>query len=166
MGLNERYVEGNTVRKIPSHYNNEENMFLRNRQVTQAKKKRLRKEKAEVLKYYLIVTFVFIGLIVLCVRYLTLFSSYSGYKNEVLAKEQYLQEIIGENTELGSRLCAPLDLLEIKRIATQDYGMVEASKEQVAFYEDSNESYVKQYADVPEDEKTAINVVGFITFGR
>lgn len=165
--LQENYIDGNTVRKMqpaPSRY--EENMFIKNRQVVQAKKKRLRKQKVQSFKYYLFVTMIFTGLIVLSVRYLYLYNDYTMYKNQVVEKEQYLQVLIDENTATATKLYKPLDLLEIKRIATEEYGMVEASSDQIKFYIDSNESYVKQYSDVPEDESTAINVVGFITFGR
>lgn len=169
MKTNERYIEGNTVRKIersPSRLDLDDNRFIRSRQVSEAKKKRLRKEKAESIKYYIFATVVFVGLVVLGTRYITLYNEYSVYRTEVVAKEKYLQEIVETNAELEIDLGAPVDLMEVERIAIEEYGMVEAKQEQVKFYVDSNDSYVTQYADIPEDEKAAINVVGFITFGR
>ena len=169
MKTNERYIEGNTVRKIeraPSRLELDDNRFIRSRQVQEAKKKRLRKEKAESIKYYIFATVVFVGLVVLGVRYISLYNDYSVYRTDVVAKEKYLQEIIETNAELEIDLGAPVDLMEIARIATEEYGMIEATKDQVKFYVDSNDSYVTQYADIPEDEKATINVVGFITFGR
>ena len=171
MKSNVRYIEGNTVRKIesrprPSRLDLDDNRFIRSRQLAEAKKKRLRKERAKSIKYSIITTLVFIGLVVLGVRYISIYNDYSIYRTEVVTKEKYLQQIMESNAELETRLGAPVDLMEIARIAKEEYGMIEATKDQVKFYVDSNDSYVKQYADIPEDEKTTINVVGFITFGR
>ena len=87
---------------------------------------------------------------------------------EVIKHKNELTEVRRENAHLESIIHENLDLVEVKRIAMEDYGMVFPTSDEVIVINPRPSSYTIQYATIeaPVVEKTSIgNVLAFITRG-
>jgi len=69
----------------------------------------------------------------------------------VRQNQQTLQTLRGNNDALENALDASLDLEEIYRIATEEYHMVYPADDQIIYYQNTDNGYVRQYEDIPTD---------------
>jgi cell division protein FtsL len=87
---------------------------------------------------------------------------------QVMELKNELTSIRRENAHLESRINEELDLLDIKRIAMEEYGMVYPTDGDVIYVEMEATSYTVQHGRIerPVAEKTSLgNVLAFITRG-
>lgn len=85
-----------------------------------------------------------------CVNYLQLRADITGRIKNVAVLESELSELREENNAYESQVNSSVDLNRIKKIAIGRLGMNYPGEEQKKTYSMSNNSYVRQYQDVPE----------------
>lgn len=153
----EYYVDGNTARKLntrperrPERRPEERPERTQKRQVsTRAKKNQARalsigRGQAAFLGLAMVLT------LSACVYMLNLQAKINVQNKNIAALESQLNTLVDNNEATASRLEGQVELNEIYRIATEELGMVYATRNQVLLYEQSNPDYVRQYKDVPE----------------
>ena len=85
-----------------------------------------------------------------CVNYLQLRADITGRIKNVAVLESELSELREENNAYESQVNSSVDLNRIKKIAIGRLGMNYPREDQKKTYSMSNNSYVRQYQDVPD----------------
>lgn len=115
----------------------------------------------------LLVSLVFLMLII-CVMMLKAQFTVANTSEQVIKLKHELTNVRRGNAHLESIVHEQLDLVEIKRIAMEEYGMVFPSETDVIRITPEASSYTVQFTDVtaPAKERASIgNVLAFITRG-
>ncbi len=148
------YIEdGNAVRKIavvPEFEEPEEYIQRPQTKTVHTKVHYERRMSVYGLKYtlFLIVSFaVFLGV---CFGYMRASSDLTTARKTVSTLQSTLQGIQEQNSLLEEGLNTTIDLEEVYRIATEEFGMVSADESQVIYYSSSNSDYVRQYGKIPD----------------
>lgn len=102
------------------------------------------------LPYVILLTIASLCTLYLCVNYLHLQSSITGRMHNIEQMEARLEQMKSENDALETSINASVDLNEIYRIATEELGMVYASRGQVLLFDKTENGYVRQYEEIPE----------------
>lgn len=151
------YVDGNTVRKLntapkqtPQRVPKVQPEKKQERKVsTRAKKNQARALSIQKGQAFLLGIATILTLSA-CVYMLNLQATITSQNKNITTLEEKLNMLVDNNEATDSRLNGQVDLSEIYRIATEELGMVYASKGQILSYEETNPDYVRQYKDVPE----------------
>ena len=98
-----------------------------------------------------------------CVGYLKLQADNTARAKNIAALETQLSTLKDENDDEYNRVTTSVDLEKIRDIAMNELGMVYANEDQVVLYDDEGSDYVKQYADIPEDDKSLKGALGTIS---
>lgn len=119
--------------------------------------------------YTFILTSVIITTLVVTVVLLKTQFIVTDNAEKLIQLQQELVEIKETNNQLESDIQKNVNMDEIYKIATQELGMVQASKDNVKYVNSNDSTYTVQYADVnvPKD-KVGVNVgniLGFISKG-
>ena len=141
---NNRYVYGNTVRKV--------NAPVREREPFHVHEPR-RKRHHMSFGYLLFVSFAVLMMVVTLSWYISLKSQITNSVKNIATLESQLNTLKQENDEAYNRANGNVDLDEVKRIAIQEYGMTYATEGQIITY--SNEGgndYVRQVAPIPQSD--------------
>ena len=158
------YVDGNTVRRlqevpernIPAVRGTQDR---RQRKTTKAssahavsRETMRNRQKAMSMGRGFVFFLVVISVAVLfcCVNYLQLRADITGRIKNVAVLESELSELREENNAYESQVNSSVDLNRIKKIAIGRLGMNYPGEEQKKTYSMSNNSYVRQYQDVPD----------------
>lgn len=101
---------------------------------------------------------VFLGLVCAlatgaCVHYVRLTADITAQKSAVAAKELELNQLKEDNDAYYSQVITGVDLDEIRDRAINELGMEFATEEQIKYYTPGNNSYVRQYQDVPDSKQ-------------
>lgn len=155
---NSSYVYGNTVRKNvqvvadprrdPEYKAREQQRRERRRQAAQAERMN-----------FLYVTFLAVAavmLVFICYQFLTMQTAMSKNVSEISSLKVQLEDMKAENDFLKGRIEESVDLSEIRRIAMDELGMVEANPSQIVSYTYDSSDYVRQYASVPDAEESSV----------
>lgn len=86
-----------------------------------------------------------------CVYYLRLTAEATARRSALTAKELQLNELKEDNDAYQSHVTSDIDLDEIRDRAINKLGMQYATEDQIKYYIPGNNSYVRQYQDVPEE---------------
>ena len=160
------YVDGNTVRKlqeVPGRRSGSAYPVKRRsaaakpasqseRRVRQTSRETIRnREKAMSMGrgFIVFLTVVCAAILFFAVSYLQLKSDITGKINDVAALEAEYSQLKEENDAYYSQVTSNVDLNKIKKIAIGRLGMNYPTDEQKKTYSMSNNSYVRQYQDVP-----------------
>lgn len=159
--IKEPYIAGSNA--IAYDYSSEEGSVEENKQAP------LIKKKISINPFYTLVlmSLVFLMLLI-CVMMLKAQFTVAATSEQVIQQKHALTAIRRENAHLESIIHEELDLVEIKRIAMEEYGMVFPTGSDVIEINPPASSYTVQYATIeaPVIEKTSIgNVLAFITRG-
>ena len=100
--------------------------------------------------YVVFLTVVSVAVLFFCVHYLQLRSDVTGRIKTVAALESELSELREENDAYESQVNSDVDLNRIKKIAIGRLGMNYPRDDQKKTYSMSNNSYVRQYQDIPD----------------
>lgn len=145
------YIEGNTVRKIQP--------LERQPKGRQGQERRPgRRPKAKVqIQYVNIFYTVFLvaaTIMVLwsCVNYLQLQAEITSRVKNIAALEMELENLRKENDDHYTRIMTSVDLDYVKEVAINELGMVYASEDQVILYDGGTRDYVRQNAEIPDEE--------------
>lgn len=83
-----------------------------------------------------------------CVHYLQLRAKETALHKEIMSLESQLEEKTLENQNKYRNILNSVDMQEIKRIATEEYGMGTPRSDQVVVYSLPDTDYVRQFRDV------------------
>ena len=112
-------------------------------------KHRKRKNGALSAGYVLVLTAVCVVTLLLCVHYLQLRSQVIHQNETIAAMENALNQLKAENDAYADRAQASLDMEAVKNKALNELGLHYASESQIRYYNADDESYVRQYENVP-----------------
>lgn len=151
-GYEQPYVYGNTVRKseparvpVRREINDPKREGKRRHAVRRNQEKALHMD----LPYVFLLTVAAACALYICVNYLQIQASITARINSIQGLEKQLEVLKTENDALEIGINTSLDLDEVYRIATEELGMVYASKHQVLLYNKTESEYVRQYEDIP-----------------
>lgn len=88
--------------------------------------------------------------------YLDVNSSITAMEKQVAGIESSYDTLKAKNDSALEEINASVDLKAIYETAVNDLGMVFAQGNQIVEYEDNEASYVRNYEDIPEEEKNNI----------
>lgn len=152
------YVHGNTVRKlhVAEPYSNE--TMSPEEYVEQRKQRRLQEKKIKrANKMNLLYTIAVVGVVAVmftvCYQYLNLQASVKNSASDIAKLEQQLTKITNSNDEKEQEINASIDYNAILNTAVNELGMVYPDRNQVITYDAGESEYVKQYQNIPEQNK-------------
>jgi len=99
--------------------------------------------------YVLVLTAVCVVTLLLCVHYLQLRSQLIHQNETIAAMESTLNQLRADNDAYAEIAQASLDMEAVKDRALNELGLHYASESQVRYYNADDESYVRQYENVP-----------------
>lgn len=85
-----------------------------------------------------------------CVAYVKLQTVVTTQAEEITSKEKELSDLKADNDAYYNTTVASEDLEAVKEAAQNRLGMKYADESQVIYFDDSENSYVRQYQDVPD----------------
>ena len=136
------YVDGNTVRTIET---------LPQEEPAVRRKKRRQAKVHSAVRYKQKTRTCIMGLLVFgCVRYLQIQSRVTASMENINKLESTLNDLKAENDAEYNRVMSSVDLETVRKIATEELGMVYADENQVVLYDSKDTDYVRQYQDVPK----------------
>jgi len=157
------YVNGAAVRKLRE----EEASERARRQEARPRPRvhRRTREKAHFLSigYTLFLTAASVLALWVCAGYLQLQADNTARTKQIAALEEELADLKTENDDEYNRVTTSVDLEEIRDIAINELGMVYAKADQVVLYDSKGSDYVKQYAEIPEEDKSLKGLLGTIS---
>lgn len=103
------------------------------------------------LPYLIILSIAMIVTLFICVDYLQLQSDMTARIKNISKLESELESLKSDNDNLDKRINTSVDLDYVYKVATEELGMVYAKKSQVRFYERSEQGYIRQLEDIPEE---------------
>lgn len=114
---------------------------------------RNRKRATQMSRVYVIFLSVMAAItLYVCVNYLQMKADITSLNKEIAAKESELSKLKADNDAYYNKTIASLDMEKIKDTAINELGMKYAEESQIKEYNTSEESYVRQYQDVPKAE--------------
>lgn len=160
------YVEGNAARRLQEipekrEYTSQRNTrrhisdtpktkaVQRNREVSRTAIKNREKAKSMNLGFVIFLAVVSVAMLFVCVHYLQLKSEITSKKSEIANLEARLTELKEDNDAYYNQVTSNVDLNRIKKIAIGRLGMKYPGEGQKRTYTTANNSYVRQYQDVP-----------------
>ena len=147
----ETYIDGAAVRKLQVKERPVRRRVREGR--PQLHTARRTKTQHMSIGYVLFLTAALGAAMWVCVGYLKLQADNTARVKNIAALETQLSTLKDENDDEYNRVTTSVDL-EIRDIAVNELGMVYANEDQVVLYDNEGSDYVKQYADIPEDDKS------------
>lgn len=164
------YVDGNTVRRlqevpernIPAVRGTQDRRQRKTTKASSAKTaRRVHAVSRETMRnrqkamsmgrgFVFFLAVISVAVLFCCVNYLQLRADITGRIKNVAVLESELSELREENNAYESQVNSSVDLNRIKKIAIGRLGMNYPGEEQKKTYSMSNNSYVRQYQDVPD----------------
>lgn len=83
------------------------------------------------------------------VRYISLRSEITRVNEKIETMEADYRSLKLKNDETYERILNRVDLMEVKRIAMQEMGMVFAEEDQIINYKGNDNNFVRQYSVIP-----------------
>lgn len=87
-----------------------------------------------------------------CVIYLNLYNERMQVRDEVNRLQTELSQITNENVALQEAIDGSADLSKVYKRAISEFGMTAIQQDQIHYYTNDNQDYVKQYNSIPVDE--------------
>ncbi|NLJ89525.1 MAG: hypothetical protein GX323_01380 [Clostridiales bacterium] len=157
---NDYYVEDSAVRKLQRDnraYELPLEEVKRRRQEGQVRKTKPEKELSSVNKGACFCLIVAIGFtLFLGIDYIKTQTNITTLNKNIIKAEKELANIKEENRIHKEQLSANLNLQEIYNIATNEYGMVRPSDDQVIYFDTTLTEFVKQYEEIPHNVDSSI----------
>ena len=90
--------------------------------------------------------------VAVCVGYLSLQNEITRTNVQIATLKSQLSTITNENAAMEERINSAIDLSQVYQTAVNEYGMTAIKEDQIHYYSNENEDYVKQYEQIPTDE--------------
>lgn len=96
-----------------------------------------------------ILTIAIAATLYFCIEFLMLQHEVSNMEKNIVSMEQNLNSMRNENNAAYEQINMVYDLDYVYSIAVEELGMVYPNNNEVITFEGTDESYVRQYADIP-----------------
>ena len=162
-GKRQTYVDGTAVRRL---HTQEMPSIERQREAErQPRVHHGRKEQAQhfSIGYTLFLAAACALTLWVCAGYLQIQADNTARVKNIAALEAQLSELRTENDDEYNRVTTSVDLEEIRDIAINELGMVYAGADQVVLYDSEGSDYMKQYAEIPEEDSSLDSLLGTIS---
>ncbi|WP_461880475.1 hypothetical protein [Fusicatenibacter sp.] len=145
------YEDGNAVRRLAAQPQErpEEAQHLRPSVSSQTRRNRARATQISA-GYAIFLAVVCILCVAACVAYVKLQTVVTTQAEDITSKEKELSDLKADNDAYYNTTVASEDLEAVKEAAKNRLGMKYADESQVIYFDDSENSYVRQYQDVPD----------------
>ncbi len=97
-----------------------------------------------------VLTIAIVATLYFCIEFLMLQHEVTNMEKDIVKKEQQLISIRNENDAAYEQINMVYDLDYVYRVAVEELGMVYPNNNQIITFEKVEESYVRQYADIPD----------------
>lgn len=144
------YVSGSAARQLQA-VPERKRVEKENKKLSQAVKANREKAKQISFGYMLFLAMATVALVVVCVSYLKLHADIAETKSNINTISTSIDTLTAQNDSLDYSINSYTDINYIIKVATEELGMVQASKGQVSYYTSTESEYMKQFADVPEE---------------
>lgn len=158
-------TDGNVIRKINAVP--EEIVTPKKKQVvTRLDKQEIRRQNRNYRKtyrenenaftmsvpYVIFLTVAVIAVVVMCIQYLQLSAKVTDVKGNISNLESEFDSLKAQNDAIDYEINGFIDVDYIMKVATEELGMVNPSKNQIQYYDSSTSEYMKQYGDIPNND--------------
>ena len=148
----QNYEDGNAVRQI-SELPEEEYESRRSakpRVSTQVRKNRVRARNISV-GYVMFLAVICVATLFLCVNYLQMKATLTTQNETIASMESQLSKLKADNDAYYNQAMASVTLEDVKDAALNRLGMHYATESQIQYYDTTENSYVRQYQNVPNE---------------
>lgn len=145
------YIEGNTARKL----NVAPDIRREEREYEIPSPRRQERRHPRTLSginraSLLVLSIAVITTLYVCVDYLKLQTQVAQMNNQIVSMEEELSTKTKENDAAYSEVNTAYDLDHVYQVAVGELGMVYPNENEIITYEGSNDTFVRQYEDIPE----------------
>lgn len=151
-------TDGNTAKKLqvmPNYTGEEIEQSPLKKPLQSPRKRKAVKPVMDIMSLFILCLAIG-GTLYTCVSYLKVQTNILEQNQQISKLEKNLVKIQNENLAARTELNASLDLKYIYEVATSQLGMVYPNENQVIPYESNRSDYVKQYAEIPEDNTKSL----------
>lgn len=146
------YISGSAARQLETVPERERvEKEKRKKQLSQAAKHNRERAKEISPGYMLFLAVATVGLMCVCMTYLKLHADIAQTKSDINDITTSINTLTSQNNSLDYTINSYTDINYIIKVATEELGMIQASKGQVSYYSSTESEYMKQFADVPEE---------------
>lgn len=154
--------EGSAVREYETYPSEEEILEARRRRAKARRrfeKQRMKDmqkyhERVQHMSLWQVIAFAIVltATIICCVVYLNLYNERMQIRSEVNSLQTELSQITNDNVALQEQIDGSADLSKVYKRAVSEFGMTAIQEDQIHYYTNDNQDYVKQYNSIPVDE--------------
>lgn len=148
----ELYIYGNTVRELQV----ERNPSIEREEKGQREYNQRRRSDRDYVTsmnkgYVMFLVFVAASVFIAMGSFLMLSAKVSSSRDSITEVKGKIIDLKAKNDDYERRLERSINVDEIRRIATEELGMIYPSNDQVVNYEYEESDFVRQYSDVPNE---------------
>ena len=92
--------------------------------------------------YMLFLTFAVIATLLVCMNFLHLKAQVQSATSKVTAAKEEVMDLKAKNDAAYNKVMTSINLEEIRRVATEEYGMKPAGKDQIVKFKSNQEDYM------------------------
>ena len=149
--LQESYEDGNAVRSFEEETEEDSIEEVRPKVSERTKSNRARAKNMSA-GYVLFLSAVCIVTVFLCIHYLQLRSDLTNQTEEIASMQNALSQLKADNDAYYKETMASLSMDDVKDTALKKLNMHYATESQIRYYSAEDESYVRQYQNLSEDD--------------
>lgn len=102
--------------------------------------------------YVIFLTVAVVAVVVMCIQYLQLSAKVTDVKGNISNLESEIDTLKAQNDAIDYEINGFIDVDYIMKVATEQLGMVNPSKDQIQYYDSTSSEYMKQYKDIPNNK--------------
>lgn len=157
MAAQNNYIYGNTVRKAQTAGDPRRDLLDQAREQEKKDRSRVRAQENRMGFFYvLFLTAAAVMLMFVCYQFMKIQSDMNKNVAEISSLKVDLENMRAENDFNLNRINESVDLEDIRDQAINRLGMKEATTSQVITYAYDDSDYVRQYAQVPDQDESSV----------
>lgn len=156
-GTNYNYIEGSTARKRDVNYQ----YALPDFDVPERERRQAPKTERQVRRNprvltgisktsLFVLTIAIVATLYCCIEFIMLQNEVSKMESDIIIMERTLNTMRNENKAGYEQINMVYDLDYVYDIAVNELGMVYPNNNEIVTFDKTTESYVRQYADIPD----------------
>ena len=150
--VRDTYEDGNAVRRLSEYPSEEEKSGQRKSVSRQVRRNRARAKNIGI-GYVIFLAAVSIATLFLCVNFLQQKATLTTQSETIAQKESELNRLKADNDAYYNTAMASVTLDDVKDAALNRLGMHYATESQIIYYSTDEDSYLRQYQDVPGEKQ-------------
>lgn len=143
----DEYIAGNTVRKVEPY--NIPAQKDRERRAAQERKAAIRRNRQKQMAidagFMFFLTIAVMATMVVCINFIRLKADVERATKDLAYVKEEVIDLKAKNDAAYNKVLTSIDYEEIRKIATQEYGMVPAGQNQIVEFVSDMEDYMTQY---------------------